>query len=221
LRFGSLKAEGLNGYDGVKFWDFDTYDWIDRYDERMRASRRLCYEETIRRLPECAQAQPGERVLDLGTGTGNSAVPFLERGCTVVGLDPSERMLSHARAKAEHWAGRFTVQQAGDPFLRVPFPDSSFDIVVAAYAIHHLPDDAKRQAIREARRVLRPGGRIGVADTMFRDAAHKARALQEHRDLDDEYQPLLTTFPAMFEAEGFRVTMSQIGDLTWIVIARR
>ena len=206
--------------DAAKTWDFDSYDWVERYDERMRGLRRLCYDDTLRRLPACAAAEPQDLVVDIGTGTGNSAVPFLELGCRVVGVDPSKRMLKQAEETVPRWAGRFSIQHADDPFLRLPFGDATFDVVVSAYTIHHLDDPAKRQAVREARRVLRPGGRIVIADTMFRDAAHKARALSEDPDLEDEHQPLLTTFPAMFEAEGLDVAWHQVGELIWILAAR-
>jgi putative AdoMet-dependent methyltransferase len=204
----------------AKTWSFDDYDWIDQYDERMRRVERLHYEETLRLLPELAEAQAADYVLDLGTGTGNSAVPFLERGCRVVGVDPSERMLAQAEAKAARWEGRLSVRRVDEPFLQLPFDEATFEVVVSAYAIHHLDERAKRQAIREMKRVLKPGGRVAIADTMFRDEAHKARALAEHADLEDEYQPLLTTFPGMFAAEGFAVTLEQVGELVWVLVAR-
>ncbi|MBM4037265.1 MAG: methyltransferase domain-containing protein [Planctomycetes bacterium] len=203
-----------------KTWDFDSYAGLERYDQRMRGSRRLCYEDALRRLPSSASARPKDLVLDIGTGTGNSAVPFLELGCSVVGVDPSEQMLKLAEDKLRRWPGRFSVQHVDDPFLCLPFADASFDVVVSAYAIHHLADPDKQRAVREARRVLRTGGRVVIADTMFRDAPHKARALAEYPDMEDEYQPLLTTFPGMFEAEGFEVGLQQIGDLVWILVAR-
>ena len=204
-----------------KTWDFDDYPWVDEYDQRQRGRARLCYEETLRRLPDCVGVTGEELVLDIGTGTGNSAVPFLERGCRVVGVDPSERMLKQARAKAEQWEGLFSVQRVAEPFLCLPFDAGTFDVVVSAYAIHHLDDEAKRQAIAEMKRALRPGGRIIIADTIFRDEEHKAQALRDYADMEDEYQPLVTTFPGMFEAEGFGVEMERVGELVWIVVARQ
>jgi len=206
--------------DRTKTWNFDEYDGLDRYDRQMRASRRLCYEEALRRLPECAAAKPGDLVLDIGTGTGNSAEPFLALGCRVVGLDPSERMLKQAEAKEERWPGLFSVQHVDDPFLRIPFGDGTFDAVVSAYAIHHLDDEAKQRAVREMKRVLKPGGRIAIADTMFRDAAHKAETLKSDGEWEDEYQPLLNAFPGMFEAEGLAATLHQVGEFVWILIAQ-
>lgn len=205
----------------MKTWNFDDFDWLDRYDERMRGLGRLCYEETLRRLPEYAGVKAGDRVLDIGTGTGNSAVPFLQRGCRVVGLDPSQRMLERGEAKAAGWAGRLVVQHVMDPFLTLPCDDGTFAAVVSAYAIHHLDDAAKRVAGGEIKRVLQPGGRIVVADTMFRDATHKAQALAAHQDLEDEYQPLLTTFPSLLEAAGLVVARHQIGELVWVLVAEK
>lgn len=201
-------------------WDFDTYNWVEEYDARMRRWERLCYEETLRRLPECAGARVGERVLDIGTGTGNSAVPFLERGCSVVGLDPSSRMLRQAEAKVVRWAGRFVIRQVDDPFATLPFAGQTFDVVVTAYAIHHLDDEPMRQAVREMKRVLAPGGRIIVADTMFRDAAHKARCLAEDGSLEDEFQPLLDSFPGLFHAVGLETELYSMGPLVWALVAR-
>ncbi|MBM3499653.1 MAG: methyltransferase domain-containing protein, partial [Armatimonadetes bacterium] len=96
------------------------------------------------------------------------------------------------------------------------------DIVVSAYAIHHLDDGAKAQAACEAHRVLRPRGAFVVADTMFRDEAHKAEALRAHADLEDEYQPLLTTLPLLVEQAGFvDVRLHQPGELVWVLAGRR
>jgi putative AdoMet-dependent methyltransferase len=204
----------------AKTWDFDTYDWLDTYDEFMRASARLHYDEVLRMLPAVADARPGEDVLDIGVGTGNSAAPFLDVGCTVLGIDPSERMLQKAEEKISGYAGRFCVRRMADPFLHLPLDDKGFDIVVAAYAIHHIDDVAKREAVTGMGASLRPGGRIVIADTMFRDHAHKEEALMQHVGMEDEYQPLLCTFPAMFEAVGLRVTLTQVGELVWVVVAR-
>lgn len=207
----------------ARVWDFDSYPWVDDdYDGRMRRTARLCYDETLRALPSLAGAQPGHVVLDIGAGTGNSALPFLEQGCRVVGVDPSVRMLKHAQAKVEAWAGRLALVLARDPFLSLPVAGKTVDIVACAYAIHHLDDGAKGQAAREAHRVLRPGGAWVAADTMFRDEAHKAEALRARGDLEDEYQPLLTTFPLLVEQAGFvDVRLHQTGELVWVLVSRR
>jgi putative AdoMet-dependent methyltransferase len=201
-------------------WDFDKYDRLSEYDERWLASERLCYQATLSSLPRLTGAQPGDRVLDIGCGTGNSALPFLEAGCTVLGLDPSERMLELAKPKAAAFGGRFALRHLDDPFLALPLPDERFDIVISTYALHHLPDPDKVRAIGGLKASLRPGGRIAIGDTMFRDEAHKQQALREDESLEDEYQPLLTTFPGVFEAAGLRVELHPMGDLVWVAVAR-
>ena len=206
--------------DAPKTWDFDTYDWINQYDQRMRGLPRLCYDATLQRLPILTAAQPADRVLDLGMGTGNSSVPFLELGCSVLGLDPSEEMLKRAQQKVEQYAGRLTVRHVDDPFLHLPLEGLRFDIVICAYSIHHLDGPAMLRAIRGMKASLHIGGRIAIADTMFRDAADKAHRLQTDETLEDEYHPLLDTFPGLFEAEGMGVSLEQVGEIVWVLVAR-
>ncbi len=207
--------------DGPRTWDFDGYDWIDRYDEYTRGLPRLCYEQAIAALPRLCRAEPQDTVLDIGAGTGNFAVPFLEAGCTVLAIDPSERMLRRAQDKVARYGRRLCVQHVDDAFLRLLLDDRRFHIAFAAYAIHHLDDCAKRQAIRGMRSCLRPEGRIVIVDTMFADEAHKARMLATDDTLEDEYHPLLSTFPAMVAEEGLAVELTQIGPLVWVLAGTR
>jgi putative AdoMet-dependent methyltransferase len=130
-------------------------------------------------------------------------------------------MLRQAETKASSWGGRLTLRRVDEPFLQIPYEETSFDAVVSAFAIHHLDDDAKRRAVKEMVRVLRPGGRIVIADTMFRDAEHKLECLARHKDLEDEHQPLLDSFPAMLEAEGMETSVHQVSELFWVVVAGR
>jgi len=204
-----------------KKWNFDEYDWLEKYDQRMQDLKRLYYKETLEQLPILVSAQPNELVLDIGTGTGNSAVPFLEAECRVIGIDPSERMLEKSKEKMRKWEGFFSIQHVDDPFLHIPYDDGIFDIVISAYAIHHLDDINKHKAITEMKRVLKANRRMAIADTMFNDETHKSSALSEYHDLEDEYQPLLSTFPMMFESTGMNVTMHQIGELIWVAIAKK
>jgi SAM-dependent methyltransferase len=102
-----------------------------------------------------ADLKPGERVLDVGCGDGT----FTEEAalCTgdVVGLDVSRTMLDAGAARLAHVPGIRWVQ--GDA-TALPFPDASFDVVMAVAMLGVLPDPAA--AIREFARVLKPGGRV-------------------------------------------------------------
>lgn len=105
-----------------------------------------------------AEFGPGARVLDVGCGTGALTVAVAERagaGGEVIGLDPNPQMLAVARRKPG------AVQWVDGRAEALPFPDRHFDAVVSQFAMMFFGD--RIQALREMRRVLRPGGSLTVA----------------------------------------------------------
>lgn len=97
---------------------------------------------------------PGTVLLDAGCGAGGGSRLALERGARVFGLDASEAMIAYARAHLP--AGDFRVGELED----LPFEDGFFDAVLAANSVQYA-DDPER-ALREIRRVCKPGGKVGV-----------------------------------------------------------
>lgn len=164
----------------------------------------------------------GERVLEVGCGVGAvlgelaAAEPTLE----LTGLDRSAEQLSGAR-RYLHARGVPATLVEGDA-LALPFADASFDRVVMVWVLEHLADERMRlAALREASRVLRPGGRIDLTDTDYglfratpRDAAIDAflTAFVEHFDAhgDSRVGPRLGS---LLETAGFAAVDSRMHGL--------
>ncbi len=95
-------------------------------------------------------------VADIGSGTGLSARPFLEAGCTVYGVEPNATM----RAAAEEFLAGFTnFKNIDGTSAATTLPDASCDLVLAAQAFHWFEPESTR---REFKRILKPGGRVAL-----------------------------------------------------------
>jgi ubiquinone/menaquinone biosynthesis C-methylase UbiE len=140
-------------------------NWARRYD-LLTGLLTLGREQAFRqRIVDLARLQPGERVLDVGCGTGTLALVAVRRvGAMghVSGIDPSPRMIARARRKGAR--RRLSLDFQVGVVEQLPFPGQSFDAVLSTFMMHHLPDDLKRRGLSEIARVLKPGGRLLVLD---------------------------------------------------------
>ncbi|TMF62175.1 MAG: class I SAM-dependent methyltransferase [Chloroflexi bacterium] len=138
--------------DEPRWRDLDTRDGYDRwapsYDDEGNPLLALEEPEADRALGDVA----GLDVLDVGTGTGRHALRLAARGARVTAVDFSERMLAKARAKAGADRVHF---ENHDVTQGLPYEDASFDRVLSALVLEHVPDVAV--FLRELRRVTRPG----------------------------------------------------------------
>ncbi|HHX44679.1 MAG TPA: methyltransferase domain-containing protein [Chloroflexi bacterium] len=114
-----------------------------------------------------AAPRPGERALDVGTGTGHWACDLAARGLTVVGIDASEAMLQAARVKDCRVTWRH-----GD-VEELPFPDGAFDLVLSVTVLEFVRDPVR--VLSEMARVTAPGGRIVVGVLNARSSWARAR----------------------------------------------
>lgn len=115
--------------------------------------------------------QPGQRVLDVASGTGHLAIELaahVSPGGEVNGVDASPEMVHHASANGARRGVPVTFQYARAQEL--PFADDTLDVVTSTLAFHHVAAQERPQAVREMRRVLRPGGTILIADAQVPSA---------------------------------------------------
>jgi ubiquinone/menaquinone biosynthesis C-methylase UbiE len=156
-------------------------------------------------LIEQAAPAAGQRILDLGCGTGTLAIQVKRRepGAKVIGLDADPEMLSRAREKAKR-AG-VTVEFTEGYSTTLPYKDGSFDRVLSTLFFHHLDPEPKRQTAREIARVLREGGELHVADwgrpsdPVMAVAFLGIRLLDGFENTAENYRGEL---PAIFEEAG-------------------
>src|SRR5438046_2380861 len=135
-----------------------------------------------RALLEQAGVRSGQRVLDVGCGTGTLAVLIkrLHPDVDVVGLDPDPKALARARRKAEREAVSIRLDRGFSDEL--PYSAASFDLVFSSLMFHHLSAEEKGPTLREIRRVLRPGGFLHLLDFGGR-ALRVPRHTSPHRQL--------------------------------------
>lgn len=163
------------------------------------------------RLLDLAAVAPGERILDIGCGTGTQAVAAWRRvqpGGSIAGVDVSKNMLAAARRKARRARADIPFRAADAATL--PFPDANFDLVTLTTVMHMVPKVKRLAALREASRVLRPGGRILLVDYAgsLASRTHLSAKHGPHGSFD------LDLWRAPLAAEGFR-DISQ-GPLGWL-----
>jgi len=154
--------------------------------------------------------QPGERVLDFGSGTGTLTL-MIQKTCPsveVIGVDIDPEMLGRARAKAQEAGFEISFTQAGidDSDIVAKLGAASFDKVVSSLVFHHLARDAKLDALRNAAALLRPGGMLHIADwgrpssRLMRLLFYPVQALDGFANTSDNVLGLL---PSLMQQAGF------------------
>jgi ubiquinone/menaquinone biosynthesis C-methylase UbiE len=159
LKQPDLKQPGLK--DEVReFWNSDpcgTRYLDDKEDFEAHAHARYALEPYIPEFAQFASAR-GLKVLEIGVGMGADYLEWLKAGALATGIDLSAASLERARHRCE-LAGYHADLRVADA-EHLPFSDGTFDVVYSYGVMHHSPDTA--QCLREARRVLKPGGQARI-----------------------------------------------------------
>jgi ubiquinone/menaquinone biosynthesis C-methylase UbiE len=143
-----------------------------------------------------------EQVLDVGTGTGHTALAFAPQVASVIGLDMTEAMLVEARALAAEQRAINTDFELGNA-MDLPYDSNRFDLVTCRVCAHHFAD--VRRAVEEMARVLRPGGHLLVVDSVSpEDPAEDTylNCIELIRDPSHVRNYCVTQWKEMLEAAG-------------------
>lgn len=157
-----------------------------------------------RMVVEMARIRPGDKVLDVGCGSGNltlTARKYVGPSGSAYGIDAAPEMIDVARKKAKR-SGYEAVFELG-LIENIPYPEATFDVVVSRLVLHHLPDDLKRKGFREIFRVLKPGGVCFLADFQPPSnpiLSHVTSALVGHKMM---VQSDVSSIPPMLGEAGF------------------
>jgi len=185
----SLRAEAWNEMSGTNALTADRQRELDRWVEALHLN-------------------PGSRLLDAGCGSGQFSVAFAQRGCQVTGIDLSPAMLEHARGNTLR-AG-VSVEFMNGPLAPLAFPESAYDAIFCRTVLHIVPDPFA--ALREFRRVLRPGGRLYAS---VPGALSPIRATSWRRFVESELRTINDLLPWELEAlmiEGGWQVVDSWGD---------
>lgn len=148
------------------------------WDNRVRHVQELARSPGFRALREqivaAARLESGDRVLDIGAGTGLLTLAAAPTAAHVIALDSSTTMCRHLETELTR-RSIDNVDVLVGTASELPLSDASVDVVLSNYCFHHLKDVDKHRALAEAIRVLRPNGRLVVGDMMFQIGFTHAR----------------------------------------------
>ncbi|BCZ46819.1 hypothetical protein psyc5s11_28860 [Clostridium gelidum] len=141
---------------------------------------------------------------------------FLDKGYNIIAIDQSIEMLNVAKEKYPKLKVRL-----GD-FLKIPYSNKTFDIIVSTYAFHHLNNNEKSIAIKEMARVLEDNGKIVIGDLMFKSNKDKDNIFQkltgeQIEEINDEYYSYIDFLKSEFKEINKELKYTRIDNLIYVV----
>lgn len=208
---------------GREFIDlFDS--WSETYDETVLGND-LEYREVFKgyqQILEKVALLADGRVVEFGAGTGNLTEKLIKQGHSVSAIEPSSQMRKIANEKV---TGNVEVIDGDFLDFSVTGP---IDSIVSTYAFHHLTDAEKTKAIEIYRDLLKSGGKIVFADTMYPSKEGHLQAIEDAKqegflalakDLATEYYTTMPYLQSVLEANGFNVRFFRCNRFVWIMEA--
>lgn len=186
----------------------DPKEFFGEHAEDYKNSESHAKGEDLHMLVRALTLRPTDRVLDVATGAGHTALSIAPFVSNVVGVDVTEEMLEKGRELANSRAidnVRFEYGEAE----KIGFADSSFDVVTCRRAAHHFKD--KERFFSEVKRVLAPGGRFGLADMCPAEGSEDLlNKLERVRDTSHTRALTGTEWKAQVEKAGLKVNSMQV-----------
>lgn len=198
--------------------EFD--DWAPGYDRDIRTHGFPFegYDNTLDRIVGAAKVKKGMRILDLGAGTGNLTIRFLEIGCTVIGVDYSAEMIKIAKAKCP----AATFLQAD--LRREPtsyLPVQQFDRIVSAYTFHHFTLAKKYLLLKRLAPFLTNNGYFVIGDIAFLDnSVRKAGKGSSSDEWEDEDYWLVDQSMEYFAKKQLQTRFTQTSSFAGVFIIK-
>ena len=208
-----MPGEMMTTPDPFPASEFDA--WAETYDQSTRETPDFPfagYDQVLQTIVKLARVQPGQAILDLGTGTANLAVLFNQLGCELWGSDFSPLMLEKARQKLPN--ARFALHDLRADWPSVPSEfERRFDGIVSAYVFHHFELEKKVSLCSElVSQRLVPGGRLVIGDISFPSLATKETFRRNIPDWEEEFYWLADEALAALRKAGLRVEYQQISS---------
>lgn len=204
-------------------WDFDG--WAKSYDKSVKEDKGELkiyknYEKILNEVYKISIKNINEKskVLEIGVGTGNLSKKFLEQRVNIIGIDQSREMLNIAKKKLPNLKLRL------GEFLKIPFENKSFDVIVSTYAFHHLNNEEKIVAISEMIRVLKTKGKIIIGDLMFENQEEREKIIgnctkEQVMEIEDEYYSDINVLKKILKKYNKGLTVTRIDELNFIIKA--
>ncbi|MGL4799091.1 MAG: MerR family transcriptional regulator [Cellulosilyticaceae bacterium] len=202
-------------------WAFEN--WARSYDRDVKADRGTLkiyenYEVLLDSVVDEAIKFTVDRaqILDIGVGTGNLSNRLYDLGYDITGVDQSRAMLEVAKSKNSGLKVRL------GEFMKLPFENKSFDVIVSTYAFHHLDDKEKEIAVEEMLRVLADDGIIVIGDLMFasdeaKNQIYTTLTAAQIDSIEDEYYTNISMLEEYVGKYDRKINKVQIDRLCWIV----
>jgi ubiquinone/menaquinone biosynthesis C-methylase UbiE len=136
-------------------------DWANEYDNTLGKIKR--HHQLLELAVKMSKVKDGERVLDIGIGTGLTSLKFLKAAdCTIIGIDNSRDMMDICTDKLDKLGLKDKIECRMMNAVSLDFPKESFDIVASTVSLHHVKN--KYPVIKAIHSILKPGGRFVIGD---------------------------------------------------------